>query len=456
MVMIKPMYDPTDQFDYGKRVKAIGRKIVLTAMLLGAAALIGYALNIEFLYRPLENEPATNALTALLVMLLALGLEASNRTKHKYIPIFIVMIVTTICVIHIADLINGTEFSNYFLPFKSAVDQDLILGNNNSMGLNTTFMLLLLAVSHLLYIYKFPLSSQLLSFTALCIPMVSIIGYAYGLTSFYGSMSLLSTTFGVFLCVGSLAITADKGGVRAILSPYIGGRIARTQFILGCIVPLVLGYLVIRSLANSDQNSIFGIYVIAIFWFIALLVVVSAIVQEQVDGKRRDVETALQRSATIDELTQLPNRRYFMEAAKQKMATSQSTSWFLMVDIDHFKKINDNAGHGMGDKVLIEFSRILNDFIGPEDLICRLGGEEFAILLSNRTKDAAEKVSEEMLQAIAAMNIPEYTDVYGGITTSIGCTSSLSKTDVDHALKSADKALYQSKNTGRNRVSFLL
>ncbi|ETX10230.1 hypothetical protein MUS1_03800 [Marinomonas ushuaiensis DSM 15871] len=440
-------------------VKKVGRKIGLATALLGMVTLAGYAFGIEFLYRPIATEPATNPLTALVVILLGFGLEIHGRMLSNRFSFFLAIASIVICVTHLASFFYISDFSQIFMLFESVVYEDLMQGKNNSMGMNTTLMLLLLAIAHLLYIFRQANYSQLLSFTALCIPMISITGYAYGLTSFYGAMSLLSTTFGVFLCLGTLAITADNGGVRAILSPYIGGRIARIQIVLGYFVPLIIGYLVIRSLMNSDQNSVFGIYVVSICWFIALLVVVSAIVQEQVDGKRREVEKALQLSAMTDELTQLPNRRHFMEKAtealiKEKSDISELSSWVLMVDIDHFKKINDTEGHEMGDKVLVEFALIMNKFVGPGDLVCRLGGEEFAFFFSQKTAPEMSEIANNILQSVEDMTIPSYTDVYGSITTSIGCAKSEDKTDIDHVLRLADYALYASKNAGRNRVMF--
>ncbi|WOD08356.1 GGDEF domain-containing protein [Marinomonas sp. GJ51-6] len=439
-------------------VRKVGHKISVITVLLSAFTLLGYAFNIEFLYRPMASEPATNPLTALVVLFLALGLELSVRSRHKLYAKILAVLAVLICGVHLVGFVMGNDLSQHFMLFSNVVEQDLLSGKNNSMGMNTTLMLLLLAFSLLLYIFKFPIYSQLLSFTSLCIPMVSITGYAYGLTTFYGAMSILSTTFGVFLCVSALAITANKGGVKAVLSPYIGGRIARMQIVLGYFVPLLIGYLVIRSLVNSNENSIFGVYVVAICWFIALLVVVSAIVQEQVDRKRREMEKALKVSAMTDELTSLPNRRYFMQAAAEKLEEQESrsklASWFLMIDIDHFKKINDAAGHEMGDRVLVEFGKTLKQVVGSQGLLCRLGGEEFSLLLPSTSKDKVEEMAETILRSVESMVVPGYTDIHGRITTSIGCGAADQANNVEYGLKLADEALYCSKSEGRNRVMF--
>lgn len=448
-------------------VRKIGHKLNLITVLLSVFTLLGYASNIEFLYRPIASEPATNPLTGLVVLLLGLGLLSRDYPNYKIFTTVSSGLAILICTLHTIGFFIEYDLSKYFMFFSDVVEKDILAGKSNSMGLNTSVMLLLLSCSVLLYIHQYPISSQLFSFTSLCIPMVSITGYAYGLTSFYGAMSILSTTFGVFLCISSLVVTANKGGLKAVLSPYIGGRIARMQILLGYFVPLLIGYLVVRSLVNSNENSIFGVYVVAICWFIALLVVVSAVVQEQVDRKRREMERALKLSAMTDELTSLPNRRYFMQTASEKLKEQSSkekeqsskekvASWFLMIDIDHFKKINDRAGHEMGDRVLVEFGKTLKRVVGEQGLLCRLGGEEFSLLLPSTSKDKVERIAEAILRSVEAMIVPGYTDKYGNITTSIGCGSANQDDDVEHGLKLADRALYQSKNEGRNKVMFAI
>lgn len=181
--------------------------------------------------------------------------------------------------------------------------------------------------------------------------------------------------------------------------------------------------------------------------------------QEKVDSKRREMEQMLRHSAMTDELTQLPNRRFFMEVTAQKLEEDRElvaplTSWLLMIDIDHFKKVNDTAGHEMGDKILIEFARILNKFVREEDLICRLGGEEFSLYLSEMTKEEASIVADSIRRAVEEIVVPNYTEKHGHITTSIGCAHVSDKEGVDHALRLADSALYLSKSSGRNRVTF--
>lgn len=124
-----------------------------------------------------------------------------------------------------------------------------------------------------------------------------------------------------------------------------------------------------------------------------------------------------------------------------------------MLDIDHFKKVNDTAGHAMGDRILIEIGNQLSHSVRAVDLVARLGGEEFAILLADTDIESAKRVGEKIRRQIEELEVEGWTDIYGPITISIGCTHSSNHTDLDHVLSIADEALYEAKSTGRNRVA---
>lgn len=439
-------------------VNMIGRPIGLLTMVLGLLPLVGYAIGAEALYRPIENGPATNPLTALIVSLIAFGFEFNTRRLHRFLPLLISLLALFLCLIHCYCILSKAGISKNFTPFYSVVESDIASGKDNSMGLNTTTMLLLLTLSHLMYYFKHSMVSQFLAFTALCIPMVSITGYLYGISFLYGHMSLLSTVFGILLCISALTVTADKGGLRALLSPYIGGKIARRQMFFGNVIPFLAGFWVVRSLENSNQNSLFGMYVVAMCWFIVLVVMVSAVLHEKVDLQRRTMERKLYYSATTDALTTLPNRLTFMKKAEERQAASshnQTPLWCLMLDIDHFKWVNDSAGHLVGDKVLVAFATALKRFVRPEDLVCRFGGEEFALLLNNMDRDQVAELAEKIRCSASNLHIRGYTEDYGAVTISIGCAQLNHDQSISGGLNLADRAMYHAKETGRNKVSFL-
>lgn len=163
----------------------------------------------------------------------------------------------------------------------------------------------------------------------------------------------------------------------------------------------------------------------------------------------------LERLATTDPLTSAYNRRFFMgklEEELQRIGRYGRSSSLLMLDIDHFKSINDTYGHDAGDIVLIEMVRVLERHVRHLDTVARLGGEEFAILLPEANEEDAKGSAERLLQAVRDMTV----DAGGttiSFTVSIGCTKFDSKSpDVESILKAADLALYDAKHGGRNQV----
>lgn len=163
---------------------------------------------------------------------------------------------------------------------------------------------------------------------------------------------------------------------------------------------------------------------------------------------QRDLLTTM---ATHDQLTGLYNRHFLMESAAKKIAFAQrhhTGVCLLILDIDHFKKINDDFGHPFGDRVLREIGALLKKFSRKEDIVTRFGGEEFVILFDAcRLQDALDK-AEELRKQIAQLKPEGYT-----ITASFGVTEMQSEQDtLELMIKRADQALYQAKQLGRNRV----
>ena len=269
---------------------------------------------------------------------------------------------------------------------------------------------------------------------------------------------MLTATAGFCLAGATLALTSDHGGLRAILSPYIGGRIARIQVFAGYLVPTIFGYFLIKSMmSGSTQNySLFGIFVVAICWFIILMISYSAVLHEKADFARRQSEAKLATAALTDSLTGLPNRRMFLESGLHEIERIKRTGnelWVLMIDIDHFKKVNDTAGHAIGDRVLVAVAKLLSQSIRKVDRVSRLGGEEFAVLITDTNQEGCERVAENIRQNIESLQVPDWTDVHGPVTVSIGCAKLTGTgTPLERTLNAADEALYRAKRGGRNQV----
>ena len=169
------------------------------------------------------------------------------------------------------------------------------------------------------------------------------------------------------------------------------------------------------------------------------------------------VKTAqhLERLATTDSLTGLYNRRHFMTMAEAEWSRFMRY-WrpisMLMLDIDHFKQINDRYGHAVGDEAIVAIAKACLNGKRKSDIVGRLGGEEFAILLPETDASQATIVAERLCRAIS-QQVLQLPDAQFSVTASIGVAcASVDMTHVEELMKIADQALYQAKADGRNRV----
>ncbi|WP_086480998.1 diguanylate cyclase [Oceanospirillum sanctuarii] len=166
-------------------------------------------------------------------------------------------------------------------------------------------------------------------------------------------------------------------------------------------------------------------------------------------------EQQLSNLAMTDDLTGILNRRSLMQAYEQAVSLAERRDWplaVLMLDIDHFKKINDKHGHLMGDEVLVRFARSVSATLRDSDVMGRYGGEEFLIFMQDEDSHGAFSAAERIRKAVGDMRFegaaPFSIHVSIGVAerTQLGCASA------EELIKAADEALYQAKNNGRNQT----
>ncbi|MCG7578444.1 GGDEF domain-containing protein [Halomonas sp. DSH1-27] len=180
--------------------------------------------------------------------------------------------------------------------------------------------------------------------------------------------------------------------------------------------------------------------------------------EAQVTARTAELDTLVEQLKGLslqDALTGLNNRRHFDTLLHQEMALAQrkgSLLSLLMIDIDHFKKVNDNFGHDAGDAVLIEVAALLKKHFRGTDVVCRLGGEEFVALLPGTGTAEAQTRAEKLLKAQRNQALSHLHQPLGRITLSCGIATYPAHTmDPKRLLRLADTALYKAKNNGRDR-----
>lgn len=203
-----------------------------------------------------------------------------------------------------------------------------------------------------------------------------------------------------------------------------------------------------RAEIKEKQTIILSTAVVAIIISLALFLTIWLYL-----GKKK-ANQELDRLASIDHLTKLYNRHFLMGEVtnlEEKRKSDKGEVGIILIDIDHFKRINDQYGHDHGDAVLIEISRRLKDQLRESDTLGRWGGEEFIVLLPSTEKSSAFKIAEKLRQAIKQSPIV-FSEKEHQVTATMGVTAFTDDTTFDQALKAADEALYEGKQSGRDKA----
>lgn len=231
----------------------------------------------------------------------------------------------------------------------------------------------------------------------------------------------------------------------------------------------------IKLIKSNSLSLSVVVVIIAIFILLVVIYSINSIYKRQdtieelnssLEGRIKKRTEELEKNvkklnelATIDFLTKIPNRRYFFELGNKffSLAKRDKTDLSLIIiDIDYFKKVNDNYGHFIGDEILKIVSTSLQDNIRTSDLVARIGGEEFIVLLNETSCDGAYIIAEKLRKIVKAQKYTqEGFDISVTISMGISCIKNEEDKKIDDILIRADEALYSSKAGGRDRVSIL-
>ncbi len=255
------------------------------------------------------------------------------------------------------------------------------------------------------------------------------------------------------LCM--LAMTLHGPGIIAI--PLIGLLWCAFAYELFTTTVLTLIYCVwtLVSLSSGyvdiDQNISYWLNVISLRVSVAMIALVPVIVSCYTHFNRSRLSD-LEYASNHDDLTGTLTRRalYNLVQDSDKQRTSLN---LLMIDLDHFKSINDNHGHPVGDQMLRHFVAIAQRCLRPEDVICRMGGEEFMVVLHDLSVEGANRVATRIRSTFEDTPLTLNNGESINATVSIGVAVKYSDDDdFDSLVSKADQALYEAKNTGRNKI----
>jgi diguanylate cyclase (GGDEF)-like protein len=285
-------------------------------------------------------------------------------------------------------------------------------------------------------------------------------------------MSASYMVIGLWLTVIDLKAGAGSGTASFMLISILIGVVSLMR--PGISIPLfALSYLVFLQLmsgAGINSTHVPGLMIVG---FAAPLLAAFASIMiwhqyaknvvlrrqlSRTNGILLERHKEMEYQAEHDALTGLYNRREFMRLAEMELERAikmASHTCVIMVDVDFFKKINDNYGHPTGDEVLLKLSGILKAGVRTNDVVARMGGEEFIILLSNTPPQGAVALAEK-LRKILDSNPMKVDDLSIPMTASFGVSGYAEKQQgpIEALYAAADKALYTAKNSGRNRVEY--
>jgi len=277
---------------------------------------------------------------------------------------------------------------------------------------------------------------------------------------YYISLMLSSLSWGT----GTLIICMDKpllfqiitycfllGMAAAALSVYSSIRYMSVSTITVMLVPIT-AWFTIHPDTTANLMAVAGV-----FFLISTLRATSILADTlhnsfMLTHKLKLAYETAEHLARTDMLTGLNNRRAFIELSERQLSLckrNNTPASLLVLDLDHFKTINDELGHATGDFALQHFSELLQKSVRSSDICARIGGEEFALLLPNTGLSSAHKVAEK-LRMIIASEVINTADNTFSISTSIGIASGQYELDV--LLQTADMAMYEAKQSGRNQV----
>jgi diguanylate cyclase (GGDEF)-like protein len=438
------------------------------AILVGLVVLIGWAMGVDLFKSVLPEFATMNANTALAFVLVGASLGLSTVGEHQRIA----RRATALAAI----VIGGGTLAQYALGLDLRLDEFMFADHHFETGTTlssrmapaTAVSFLMLGMALLVLPSETGFGRGLvqgLAISTMLISALALIGYIFGVESFYRvypypSVALHTAALLLVVSCGLLCARADFEITSVVTSRRMGGLVSRRLFPAVLVVPILLGWLPLEDERLGFYSLEFRVAAQTVLTIVVLsgLLWWSAHSLNKIDEQRelaKKAEHDLRILSDLDPLTGLLNRRSFrrrLEDAWTRRAGHEEPLGFIMLDIDYFKSVNDTYGHSAGDAVIRTVAELLVEQCRPTDLVCRYGGEEFCILAAQTSMVGAAKLAERIRSAFAETQI-QVRGTLLSVSSSFGVTDRLGDLDtVDEMIERADQALHAAKQSGRNRV----
>ena len=244
--------------------------------------------------------------------------------------------------------------------------------------------------------------------------------------------------------------------VGCVLLPRIivySAFIPATIYIALCIYLTYVGIIPDAPLFTNMMDKHHHLFwLLSMGFFITPILATCLVLFEILLSQWRHRERLIQRLSQLDPLTNVFNRRSINSSLENLDSSTPETYAIVLIDLDHFKQINDTFGHHKGDETLVCVGKILKEHLRDTDIVGRFGGEEFILVLKNSSLEQTKTIAERCRHAISALEIFSDQGEALKVSASFGIALSDAKTTPQQLITQADRALYQAKALGRNRV----
>lgn len=327
--------------------------------------------------------------------------------------------------------------------------------------------------------------ARIISIPVVLASIMVLIGYAYGVRElyrfgFYVPLSPLAAVTFIELSVALMFIHAERGFMRLFVGQTLGSKMVRWLLPTLMMVFITIGWLCRQGNLMGWYNNQFEVsMLIFLTLFLSSCLIIwqaraqhgqellrqraqhalelnNMSLEKKVERRTQELKTLMEELETLsltDSLTGLTNRRGFEQ--RLSMEWQRATRYahpltVMLIDVDHFKRFNDDFGHQTGDQVLAQVGAILQQAVRTTDLACRYGGEEFVIILPDTPMDDALPIAHRICEQVAS-----YAWNTRQVTVSIGVAQLDQQESARQLVSDADQALYQAKAAGRNQVTSL-